>query len=356
MLPSFRKVLREFPGLGRIEALGSTAESGGFSGAKVFQVQSEAGRFALRIWPDNCDCSRIGALHRLLAAIAASGLKTVAVPRAALDGSTLVCFQQTWCQLEPWMPGRASYHAAPSRQKLMSAIDALGDWHTAASRSHRAFGDRRWFETSPSAPIPVIRERLERFSKLEPETFTKQARLASASFPNATQREMILRLVDGIRRRWATTFSELQSWSDYCGPVQPCLRDIWHDHVLFVENQVTGLIDPAAARTDSIATDLARCLGSLVEDQSAEWEFALNRYAERFLLSPRDRELVFVLDRSAQVLMAAHWLERLMAGNDGLTAVDPVRVNARLARLARRLESSESHPSRQIGIADSGSS
>ncbi len=350
MMPPVRKTLREFPGLGRIEALGSNAESGGFSGAKVFQIASEAGRFALRIWPEPCDRPRIEALHRLLVAQAASGLTTVAVPRVAEHGSRLVRIERTWCQLEPWMPGRASYHAAPSRQKLVSAVDAVGNWHTAAARYQPASADRHWFKTCPSAPIPAIRERLDRFAEIDPESLTKRARTASASLPNATQRELILRLVEGIRRRWAQAHNELRSWSDYCGPLQPCLRDVWHDHVLFVGSQVTGLIDPAAARTDSVATDLARCLGSLVEDQPADWEFALDRYSKRFLLSPRDRELVFVLDRSAQVLMAAHWLERLTAGNDRLTAADPVRVNARLARLARRLEFSETPPKLHIGM------
>lgn len=352
MMPLVRKSLRVFPGLGRIETLGAHAESGGFSGAKVFQIASEAGRFALRIWPESCDRGRIEALHRLLAALSADGLTTVAVPRRAEHGSTLVQIDRAWCQLEPWMPGRASYHAAPSRQKLVSVVEAVGQWHTAAARFQPAADDRRWFDTCPSAPIPAIRERLKRFAELDPEPLAKRARTASAHLPNATQRELILRLVEGIRRCWALAHNELQSWSDYCGPVQPCLRDVWHDHVLFVGNQVTGLIDPAAARTDSVATDLARCLGSLVEDQPTDWDFALNRYSERFLLSPRDRDLVFVLDRSAQVLMAVHWLERLTAGNDRLTAGDSVRVNARLARLARRLEFSDGQPKFQIGLVD----
>ena len=61
-------------------------------------------------------------------------------------------------------------------------------------------------------------------------------------------------------------------------PVQPCLRDVWHDHVLFVDDAVSGIVDPAAARTDTVAADISRLVGSLVGDDPRGWTVALAAY------------------------------------------------------------------------------
>src|SRR5205807_3808434 len=53
----------------------------------------------------------------------------------------------------------------------------------------------------------------------------------------------------------------LESLADISLPLQPCIRDIWHDHVLFTANDVTGVIDFGAVDMDTPATDIARLLG-----------------------------------------------------------------------------------------------
>ncbi len=52
-------------------------------------------------------------------------------------------------------------------------------------------------------------------------------------------------------------------------PIQPCIGDIWHDHILFLGDGVSGLVDFGGMRADTVAGDIARLLGSLVADDPA---------------------------------------------------------------------------------------
>ena len=124
-------------------------------------------------------------------------------------------------------------------------------------------------------------------------------------------------------------------------PVQPCLRDVWHDHVLFVDDSVSGIVDPAAARTDTVAADVSRLVGSLVGDDPRGWTVALATYQSVRRLSADELTLVGVLDRSGTLLSGMTWLARRYLANT--TFAHPERVVARLERIVRRLD----------GLADS---
>ncbi len=118
-------------------------------------------------------------------------------------------------------------------------------------------------------------------------------------------------------------------------PLQPCIRDVWHDHVLFTNERVTGLIDFGALRDDHIATDIARLLGSLVRDDQAGWVAGLSAYEQLRPLTPLDRQLVTVYDQSGVLLSAMNWLQWLFI--DGRRFDDLSRVHGRCAEIATRL-------------------
>ena len=119
-------------------------------------------------------------------------------------------------------------------------------------------------------------------------------------------------------------------------PAQPCLCDVWHDHVLFTGDELTGLIDFGAIKVDNVAVDLARLLGSLVGDDVAQREAGLNAYAEIRPLSELERALVPMLDRTGVVLGLANWLRRLW--QHGTEYENRAAVADRLASLVRRIE------------------
>ena len=116
---------------------------------------------------------------------------------------------------------------------------------------------------------------------------------------------------------------------------QPCLRDVWHDHLLWTGSQVTGLIDPGSARIDNVAIDVARLLGSLVEDDAQGWERGLEAYERAEGLSLEETGLVTVLDQSGVLLAGAVWVERLADGT--VAKGSAVRVRRRLEEVVQRM-------------------
>ena len=93
--------------------------------------------------------------------------------------------------------------------------------------------------------------------------------------------------------------------------LQPCLCDVWHDHLLFSGDTLTGLVDYGSVKIDHVAVDLARMLGSLVEDNTAKWDLGLLGYRGIRPFSASEEGLARALDRAGIVLGAANWLKWL---------------------------------------------
>ena len=117
----------------------------------------------------------------------------------------------------------------------------------------------------------------------------------------------------------------LTPWLTVPKPLQPCVCDPWHDHVLFTGDSVTGLIDFGSAKVDHVAVDLARLLGSLVGDDPHQWRMGISAYRRVRPFSDDERRLADVLDRTGTLLAATHWLRW---SNEGRRYDDPEAVLA----------------------------
>jgi Ser/Thr protein kinase RdoA (MazF antagonist) len=147
---------------------------------------------------------------------------------------------------------------------------------------------------------------------------------------------LVLRLAELVSRHASAVRNELQLAAQTTVPLQPVLRDVWHDHVLFTGDDVTGLIDASACRSESVSADLARLLGSLLgEDDREGWDFALTAYQRLRPLSVAELALIPVLDRSGVLLSAVTWLEWL--GPQRRVSLSDPRVRPRLEQLMVRL-------------------
>lgn len=322
----------------RVEPLGNR---GGFSGAGIWRVVTEAGDFALRRWPRSAlPRERILGLHRLLEHLRLSGLKFVAVPLRTNDGTSLAHnldhdgLADDW-QLEPWLPGLADFHTCPASERLRAALAALATWHLAAERFVPEADSAKWFASRAASPSPAVGERLALLAAADSGQMDHMERRV-AQAKDSVIRELSRQILDLFRRGHVRIVAELQLVRDATVRLQPCLRDVWHDHVLFSGNEVTGLIDPSACRTESVASDLSRLIGSLVKNDRAAWDFALAEYRRHRPLSANELALVAVLDRSGVLLSGWTWLEWLYLERRPFADTDA--VEKRLKTIIERME------------------
>ncbi len=304
----------------------------GFSGAKVFRVESDSGPLCLKQWPTARPPSeRLRELHRFLKFLHQRGVSEVAVPLESREGLTLVEVEGRLWQLEPWKPGTADFLAQPGDQRLRNAMHALARLHLAAAEYAATAAGREWFYQSEADGSPAVTERVAMLRRRDAEWL--QVVVASGAKrwgpPVRSLLEEPLRYYT-----WTapTIAAELASLQTTTFRLHPCLRDVWDAHVLFTGDEVTGIIDPGAARSENVASDLSRLLGSFLASDRPRWEFALGAYAEVRPLSPDERRLVRGLDRSGVVLSGLTWIERLSSGNEAL----PQHLQ-RLQRIVERM-------------------
>jgi len=334
----------------------------GFSGATVYRIATQQGEYALRDWGPHClPLRRLRGLHRLLDWMHREGVRTVAVPLVAETGSTVVIRDGAVWQLEPWLPGVADFHANPSRDRLRNAMRALADWHRAACRFEPAPDEREWFRSDPADGSPAARERLQRILKWQRGRLVRLRRAIgvgvgcpefnfpsnaidcptagpgelNSGHPTPSLDRLGHFLIECFETASPGIAAELQTATEWRVEVQPCLRDVWHDHVLFTGDDVTGLIDPSACRTENVASDLARLLGSLVADDPPAWEFAIECYARHRELRAVELRLLPILDRSAVLLSGLTWLDRYYLQRRAFS--DQKAVFQRVELIARRL-------------------
>jgi Ser/Thr protein kinase RdoA (MazF antagonist) len=320
-----REVLAHFPQALRSDVLAALGNRGGFSGAWVWQVEGPGDPLCLRAWPPTGPPpERLRSIHQLMTRARAAGLLFVPAVLASSTGATWVQLGGRLWDLTTWQPGRADFHQRPSRARLEAACTALAHLHDAWSEAHSATG-----------PCPAIQRRLAavrdwqesvrsgwrpRFSPSDADPVHPWAERAWRSLPSQIDQ------VPG----W------LAPWADRHLPLQPCLCDIWHAHVLFQDDAVTGLIDYGSVKVDHVAVDLARLLGSLVGDQVDQQAAGLDGYHRRRGLSSQERALVALLDRTGTLVGVANWLMWLY--RDGKTYPDRAAVAGRLATLVQRIE------------------
>jgi Ser/Thr protein kinase RdoA (MazF antagonist) len=316
-----------------VESLGNR---GGFSGAAIWRVKTVQGDFALRRWPiASLPRERILGLHRLLEHLCRDQLDFVAAPIAAGDGNTLITDVGYDWQLEPWKPGVADFHSIPSALRLSAGMHALARWHLSAERHVPAASAAQWFLRSAAEASPAVSERIGIIHQIQEPILQRMATAITTASPTAIadQSHRILTLIQhGLTR----VHRELLAMRDVKVRLQPCLRDVWHDHLLFSGDTVTGLIDPSACRRENVACDLSRLIGSLVSDDRGRWSQALTEYQRYRDLSVSELKLIEALDHSGVLLSGWTWLQWIYVEQRSFP--DPVAVGQRLSNILRRLE------------------
>jgi homoserine kinase type II len=267
-----------------IDALGNRD---GFSGAAIWRCEAAAGALCLRAWPDSMTEGNLHFIHHMQQ----SAAELAFVPRVlpARDGKTWFAHQGQLWELTQWMPGAPDENQPPSSARVAAACEALAHIHLLWEHLHPR-RDR----------CPALARRLDAL---------RQWQGTASSLPALDRLgEQALRIVD----RWiAQVQAELARWQCEEIPLQPCLCDIWRNHVLFEGDRVSGIIDYGEVKIDHVAVDLARLGGSMVEDDADGWQVGLSAYRRVRPLGDSDEILARMLDRTGAILGVANWLRWL---------------------------------------------
>jgi homoserine kinase type II len=326
-----RDLLTRYPPDCHPVAIQPLDNAGGMSGAQFWRITAPRGTLILRRWPtEHPKPDRLRLIHAVIHH-AAQTIDFLPVPITTHDKLSFVEAAGRLWELAPWMPGTANYELAPSDKKLHAAMTALAQFHIAVADFRRP----PELAATLLAPSPTaIPRRLARLREVTPQRIEElNCAITDAIWPEFAPlaRQFLTALPDAVPR----AIAKLEPLANISLPLQPCLRDIWHDHVLFTGNAVTGLIDFGAVDIDTPATDIARLLGSLVHSDRAAWQSGIAAYSTSRPLSTNESLAVCAINAANPVLAGCNWIRWIYI--DRRHFEDPLRIVGRFQRLAAQL-------------------
>jgi len=281
------------------------SESTGLSGALVWRVTHGGMSLCLKRWPKGYPSpAELSSMHDLLQHVTRSGIRIVPVPLITSEGRSILHIDDFLWELTPWLPGEPYNRNKPNSRRSDAAMRCLAQFHLAASSL-----------TTPSVGLsPGLFSRREilrdllcgQLDNLQEAVFDK---------PPSELRSLAGEILIQVQRRLPTVLDDIEESANLPLSLQWCIRDVKCDHILFMGEQVTGLIDFGAAAIDSVVGDVARLAGSMIVGGCPEWGPAVKAYSEVRPLSTDERRVMDCYDRGGTVASAANWLRWIFEEN-----------------------------------------
>ena len=306
-----------------VEALGA---AGGFSGAEFWRVQTTTDQWCLRKWPRaHPSRDRLEWIHAVLQHAWQEGFTRLPLPLADSQGAVVAEQEGFFWEITPWLSGDVIERLPVATSQLSAAMETLAHFHQAVVS----------FPGTPriAQPSPGLVDRYRLLQKMIDSGLDQIGRqLLSTSHRDIAERATVI--LETSRRQAPSLISQLERMTRINLPWQPCIRDIHRQHVLFAGTRVSGLIDFGAMNYDTIATDVARLLGSLAQDDPQARQQGLLAYQACRPLTTTERDLVECFDQANVVLSPLNWLQWLIV--DGRQFDDWSLVLQRLDELIER--------------------
>lgn len=337
--PMSSELLREIVGRWfadtRSLSIRPVANGDGYSGARLWKVSASDGTYCLRRWPaDGPSSIVLDQVHRLLVHLAATHPSLVSEPCCTPAGSRWIEAAGRRWELSPWLPGAARPAHACTPAAVSSAMSVLADLHgTAESLA---------FEGPRLGRSPGLSQRRRAIEDLLAGGLDGLRQAVASRPANALQQTLsgALGRVHVALRDVAELF---RSFGDPPLRQQWRIGDVRREHILFVGDEVSGVVDFNAACVDSVAGDVARLLGSMAGDDPVLRRAGLASYEARRPLTDPERQAVELFDRGGLCVAVTNWA-RWVAVEQKRLGPDE-KVAARIQELANRLVA-ESHSTR----------
>lgn len=293
-----------------------------WSGADVYAVTAGRRDFVLKRCGSGISRPRAEWVHALMRHT--RSIVGAAVPEVicGTDGSTLHedATGGLW-ELVERMPGAACQ--SPDTAQRTAAAEILAAIHLAAAT---VFDHAPRLDVSPG----VIQRRMQSAALLaRPWHAWPAHRLSGPLSDRLRCAAAVMAAHDGQR-----ALERVVGFDPGMVLVQPVLRDVWSEHVLFSGHRVTGVIDWHAAGIDSPATDIGRLTGSWPNASGHRHPF-MQAYERLRPLEPLERRLTGFLDAAGVVCGIDNWLRWTL--EEQRRFADMRRVLDRIDQLVDRL-------------------
>jgi Ser/Thr protein kinase RdoA (MazF antagonist) len=289
-------VLQHYSGVLNARSLTSLGNRGGFSGARLWRIRCDLGDLCLRAWPPGTTAEALAFQHGAMQRARQAGLTFVPFVYPSADAKTWVEHEGHFWEVTSWQPGKADFEANPSAERLRNACAALARLHDAWTPSSECEGK-----------CPAIQRRLTRTEEWLQLTASGW-RAPLAARPEDPLRSLVERAWFVLAEHAPRVPPQLAPFESVKVPLQPCLCDVWHDHLLFEGDTLTGLVDFGGVKIDHVSVDLARMLGSLVADDADLWSVGLEAYRGVRDLSAEEEALARGLDTTGTIVGLVNWL------------------------------------------------
>lgn len=323
----------------------ATCATPGFSGATVRFVRPAGWteRFVLKRFRPGTPLERAAWVHRLMHHAKAAGVAEVPELLVARSGSSLVTGPDGihW-EVARFVPGLAT--DAPAPAQAVAAVEVLARFHRAAVTLPGG-GPAR-------GPAPAVERRIDQARRLRDRPWLLRRRSLPGEWPAERRHPGRMAAVLARWDRAIATFAftdgpaaveTVAGMSPAATRLQPVMRDIWSDHVLFDEAarpRVAGIVDFHAAAIDAPATDLARLLGSWRTPAGwteralpDRWPGAIDAYDRLCPLEDRDRQRIGFLHAAGVLCGLDNWFRWIVEEGRDFAGWE-----AALARIDRHLE------------------
>ena len=266
----------------------------GFSGAGVWRITDNLEKqFSVKRL-NNLTADHLAWIHRVLLHTIVCDCDCVPRPQRTDDGMSYLQTNDGLWEVCTWMPGNANFGESPSDAKLKHAMRSLAKFHQSAAQVNFDF-----------RPSPGVKTRIDQLAELE----STIASIQTTSQQSTALANMLMWLKRLPPNQLKGYMNALNQFTNQTLPLQPVIRDLRSDHLLFTGDTLTGLIDFDAMQMETIALDLTRSLGSLIPDDVDRWQVALDAYSSVRPIQPAEMELIKILDPINTILSALNWLK-----------------------------------------------
>ncbi len=325
--------------------------SSGFSGSEILLVEEAVSpaavpaRWVVKSFGRGTPTDRAAWVHRFMAHLRRSGIEGIPMLRRALPGEAspdVGIVAETlaedvdgvlWEAVE-FLPGRPI--AVPGADGRADALRRLAAIHVAAAA----------LPGGPPRPAKSrgLVERIERAAAVRERPWKERWRnAADRSRCGDAVAGLFGRAIEAFAAEGPAALERITRTPLVEVSCQAVLRDVWSDHLLFEGGRVSGFIDFHAAGIDTVATDLARLVGSWklaaeAAKTAPDWDECLAAYERVRQLDEEERRLVGFLHHAGVIVAIDNWFRWLV--EERRSFPDVHAVASRLEQLVASLPES----------------